>query len=268
MASVPNSAAANGSSGTNGFVSPFVAALQKFKSSVKKGTRDLGLTTLDELEDEIHKIQTEQHKRRTMRNFGRLRDFLEAANDFGKVIEVYCQVHEIVAFIWVRLVFLFPFMVLVLVLPQPPPSLPSLSNICPCRSSADRYLLQGPLKLLLQIASNHVQAIDELVGVYQDLGKTMKLLQQSWDLHPQDTALGSVLAEVYECILDFHSKALGYFHKPSRYSQRGSKYSKPANSCQPGSRYSMPLGRRTRRRSGRSPWRLKTTGASSSETQP
>jgi hypothetical protein len=47
----------------------------------------------------------------------------------------------------------------------------------------------------------------------------MSLLQQSWDLHPKDAHLASVLVEVYKCILDFHFKALHYFKKPSRSSQ-------------------------------------------------
>lgn len=131
MASVPNNANANGNASTSGLASPFVAALENFKKKMKKGTRDLGLITIEDLEKQIDAIQTEQHHRRTLKNFGRLRAFLEAAEEFGKVIEVYCQVHEIVAFIWVSLVLLLLFMVLVLALPPPPsPPSPSLLNVC------------------------------------------------------------------------------------------------------------------------------------------
>lgn len=132
MASVPNNASVNGNAGTSGLASPFVAALESFKKNMKKGTRDLGLTTIGDLEKQIDEMQTKQHHQRTLPNFGRLRAFLEAANEFGKVIEVYCQVHEIVAFIWVGLVLLLPIMVLVLALPPPrsPSPSPSLLNVC------------------------------------------------------------------------------------------------------------------------------------------
>jgi hypothetical protein len=124
MASAPSNGSVNGNAAISGSSTPFVAALKDFKEKLKKQeARDLGLTTIDDLKTAIDRLQTEQHARRTLKNFGRLRGFIEATTEFGKIIEVYCQVHEVVAFIWVRPVLVLAVVVLVLPLR---PLLPSL----------------------------------------------------------------------------------------------------------------------------------------------
>jgi hypothetical protein len=92
--------------------SPFEIALSEFKLDLKKSGINQGKkavplnsVTLDDLKKEIDDLQTRQHSRRTLRNMPKLRGFLEATEQFGKVIEVFCQAHEVVAFVWVILTF-------------------------------------------------------------------------------------------------------------------------------------------------------------------
>lgn len=53
---------------------------------------------MDDLNAKIDILQTQQYALQTMENFDRLRGFLEATEQFGKVIDVYCKVHESAAF--------------------------------------------------------------------------------------------------------------------------------------------------------------------------
>lgn len=108
MANPSTTPAVSGGGTTTTSPSPFEAALSEFKLELKKNGINQGkkavplnFTTLDDLKTEIDNLQTSQHSRRTLRNMTRLRGFLEATEQFGKVIEVFCQVHEIVAFVWV-----------------------------------------------------------------------------------------------------------------------------------------------------------------------
>lgn len=86
-------------------LSPFERALYEFKDRVRKEKLGNGVqaATLDELTKELDVLQTQQHARRTLRNMGRIKGFLEATEQLGKVIEVFCQASEVVTFIWVSI---------------------------------------------------------------------------------------------------------------------------------------------------------------------
>ena len=75
--------------------------------------------------------------------------------------------------------------------------------------------MQGPLKLLLLIASAYTEAFSELLDVYRQLGETLGLLLQSQELFPKDNHMANVLAGIYKDILEFHRRALKYFQQPS-----------------------------------------------------
>lgn len=60
-----------------------------------------GATTLQELERTIVNIQQKQKSTRTMQNLTRISGFLEAIKTYEKVIEVFVNVHNMVAFVWV-----------------------------------------------------------------------------------------------------------------------------------------------------------------------
>ena len=59
--------------------------------------------TLDELKTSVAELQAKQQSQRRMQNLNRLTPFIEAMEQFGKVAEVFCNVHEIFAFVWVSL---------------------------------------------------------------------------------------------------------------------------------------------------------------------
>jgi hypothetical protein len=80
----------------------FRRTLDEFKRDLKDGERlDFEYTTLHDLQDAIDLIQSQQASERKMRNLGRLKCILEAFEQYGKVIEVFLNTSEFVAFIWV-----------------------------------------------------------------------------------------------------------------------------------------------------------------------
>lgn len=58
-------------------------------------------TTLEDLQRTILEIQEKHASKRRMKNMTRLRSFLEAMEQYGKVIEVFLNTSEFIAFIWV-----------------------------------------------------------------------------------------------------------------------------------------------------------------------
>ncbi|KAK0747368.1 hypothetical protein B0T21DRAFT_406003 [Apiosordaria backusii] len=58
------------------------------------------VTTLDVLKSTILGIQSDQRKRKKLMHMGRIQGFLEAMEQFGKVIEVFTNTNEILAFVW------------------------------------------------------------------------------------------------------------------------------------------------------------------------
>ena len=87
----------------NAKASAFQQALAQFKDGLKpRDKRNFTMTTLEDLKREIGQIQAAQNSKRRLQNLNRLRPFLEAMDQFGKVIEVFAQSSEFVAFVWVR----------------------------------------------------------------------------------------------------------------------------------------------------------------------
>ncbi|KAI2626752.1 hypothetical protein GGR54DRAFT_483461 [Hypoxylon sp. NC1633] len=81
--------------------SVFEAALVQFKSGLKKKDQDnFKNATLQGLLNEIENIQTAQHSKRRGENLGKLKPFIEAMDQFGKVIEVFGNTNVMVAFVW------------------------------------------------------------------------------------------------------------------------------------------------------------------------
>ena len=111
----------------NAYARAFEKTLAEFKKEVRKRDQEIfKLTTLEELGKSIGDLQDKQHSQRRLQNLNRLRPFLEAIEQYGKVVEVFCNNNELVAFIWV--------------------------SGFPKRESAGRKLIspQGPIKFLLQ----------------------------------------------------------------------------------------------------------------------
>lgn len=59
------------------------------------------------------------------------------------------------------------------------------------------------------------EAFSELLEAYQRIGENLPLLLQYQTLFQNDPRIGKILVFMYEDILEFHRRALGYFQQPS-----------------------------------------------------
>lgn len=57
-------------------------------------------TSLQHVQDEIKRVQERQDVRREMMNLRRIESFLEAITQFSKVIEIFVNTSDILAFVW------------------------------------------------------------------------------------------------------------------------------------------------------------------------
>ncbi|RDL38798.1 uncharacterized protein BP5553_03138 [Venustampulla echinocandica] len=91
---------------TNG-PSAFETVLANFRSRLTKTELDeFQFCTLEDVQQTIVDIQAKQDKKRETRNLSRILGFLEAMSQFEKVIEIFLNTSEIVAFVWGPLKFL------------------------------------------------------------------------------------------------------------------------------------------------------------------
>ncbi|KAF8457906.1 hypothetical protein BDZ91DRAFT_852248 [Kalaharituber pfeilii] len=89
--------------------SVFRETLSEFRRNLRlkpAQVQDFENTTLESLKGCIDNIQTEQAKGRNMRNINRIRPFVDAMEQYGKIIEVFLNISEFVAFIWGPMKFL------------------------------------------------------------------------------------------------------------------------------------------------------------------
>jgi hypothetical protein len=82
--------------------SVFSRALEKSQATLNQNDKDnFQFTTLDDLQDTIARIQRNQASEKKMRNLTRLKSFLEAMDQYGKVIEIYLNPSIFIAVVWV-----------------------------------------------------------------------------------------------------------------------------------------------------------------------
>ena len=82
--------------------SAFRRALTRFKSQLSPEEQEkFGVTTLKDLQETIAQIQSAQGSEKRMRNLTRLKGFIEAMEQYSKIVEVFLNVSEIIAFVWV-----------------------------------------------------------------------------------------------------------------------------------------------------------------------
>jgi hypothetical protein len=80
----------------------FGPVVQSFKETLSEEQRsNFEFSTLEDFQTTVVTIQNRQGSEKKMRNLARLRCFLEAMEQYGKVIEVFVNTSEIVGFIWV-----------------------------------------------------------------------------------------------------------------------------------------------------------------------
>jgi hypothetical protein len=85
----------------------FQVALEKFKSRLtQKELDEFQFATLEHVREAVVRIQNEQESFKTMMNMPRIESFLEAMDQFGKVVEVFLNCSPFVAFVWGPMKFL------------------------------------------------------------------------------------------------------------------------------------------------------------------
>lgn len=91
----------------------FQITLQDFKKRLtEKEVEEFQFVTLEDVRLEMARIQTEQEHRKGMMNMTRIQSFLEAMDQFGKVIEVFLNSSEFVPFVWGPVKFIFQVIIL------------------------------------------------------------------------------------------------------------------------------------------------------------
>jgi hypothetical protein len=92
-------------------VGPFEVILEDFKKNLTpKERQDFQFVTLNDVRETTLRIQRDQEHLKTMMNMARLESFLEAMNQFGKVVDVFANANVFVAFVWGPLKFILQVM--------------------------------------------------------------------------------------------------------------------------------------------------------------
>jgi len=79
----------------------FQQVLASFCSRLtREELEDFKFSDLSHVKTEILKIQHEQGQKKALQNLPRIKRFLEAMNEYGRVIEVFLNASEFLCFIW------------------------------------------------------------------------------------------------------------------------------------------------------------------------
>jgi hypothetical protein len=82
----------------------FENALVKFRASLTESQRrDFVPCTLNDVQTAIEDIQLRLGSQRRLRNVKKIAKFIEAMTQLGQVVEVFLNVENTVAFIWVSI---------------------------------------------------------------------------------------------------------------------------------------------------------------------
>lgn len=83
----------------------FKKALGNFKRDLTaQQCREFGIATLQDVKDEVNKIQNQHGSAKKLRGMSRMSKFLEAMQQLEQVISVFLNVSAFVAFVWVSAV--------------------------------------------------------------------------------------------------------------------------------------------------------------------
>lgn len=79
----------------------FRNVLERFKHGLNQDeVEDFQFSTLEDIHKVIGDLQAEQGRKKKMMNFSRIQSFLEAMEQYGRVIEVFLNTTEFLAFVW------------------------------------------------------------------------------------------------------------------------------------------------------------------------
>ncbi|KAI9687323.1 MAG: hypothetical protein M1822_002366 [Bathelium mastoideum] len=79
----------------------FEKALEDFKKGLRpEDEENFNGTTLEDLQNSIKDLQQKQYSQRRLQNLNRLKPFLEAIDQYGKIVEIFANSSIFVTFIW------------------------------------------------------------------------------------------------------------------------------------------------------------------------
>ncbi|KAK2792536.1 hypothetical protein FQN51_001654 [Onygenales sp. PD_10] len=151
----------------------FQRALEKFKSQLsEKQKAEFTHTKLEDVRQAAYRIQLEHGGPKEMKTMIRIKGFLEAMEQYGKVIEVFLNSNIMVGFIW------------------------------------------GPIKFVLLVASAWTQALDTILGAYEDIAERLPSFQDCGTVLEKHKPTRDALESYYCDILEFHFHAIGFLTRP------------------------------------------------------
>ncbi|KAK4205422.1 hypothetical protein QBC40DRAFT_260708 [Triangularia verruculosa] len=151
----------------------FRRILDRFRRDHVKRTEDesFQLTDRASLRSAMKQIQDEQASKNKMRNMARLRGFLEGMEQYEKIVEVFLNTSELLAFVWGPMKFLLQI---------------TRNYVKAFDALLEKYEDMGEQ---LDVLAQHKNLFDTTDNVH----------------------LRKILEMIYEDITDFHAKALSYF---------------------------------------------------------
>ena len=82
----------------------FSRLLERFRSRLSDDQKhSFSSTTRKEVKDAIQQIQDQIGPEKKLRNFARIRKFIEGMQQVEELVKIFLNVHEVVAFVWVSL---------------------------------------------------------------------------------------------------------------------------------------------------------------------
>ena len=103
-ASLSQSSPSAGQNQTHGASDPvFDQAVARFKKGLTKAQADaFANCSIQDVKNQIRDIQNRHGSQRRLKNMARLSKFIEGMSQLGKVVEVFLNLDNSVALIWVR----------------------------------------------------------------------------------------------------------------------------------------------------------------------
>ncbi|KAI0894308.1 hypothetical protein F4806DRAFT_503618 [Annulohypoxylon nitens] len=175
-----------------GIVGEFKQAVEIFKNNLTENERkDFQFTRLEDVQKAMIDLQTQQNQKKRLRYLNRLKPFLRLMEDYGKVIDVFLNASEILAYVWVTF----------------------LAIIDLETRNTWANLPQGPIKFVLLTASALSKAFSSLLDMYEYIGRQIPLLSSYQSLFSENVHISPLLIMVFEVILRFHKESLRFFRQ-------------------------------------------------------
>jgi hypothetical protein len=178
----------------------FERALKAFERRLTPNEKArFNATSLDDLKVTILSIQADQRSRKQMMNMSRVKSFLEAMEQFGKVIEVFLNVNNILSFVW------GPMKLLLLVRVFFVHAVKFVISLF-----GSREKLTVP-----ETATTWSDSLDSLLDAYQEISENFPIFEGYQSIFAKNERMQVVLECVWSNILDFHIRALRIFDQTS-----------------------------------------------------